>query len=86
MTRNLVSPFKLLRRLRIGWLAVVGLAFATAGPFAYAPRWKPKVRRIWKRCTNVCCLSLSSPASCSPMRTSEAADWSSVFSTVASTG
>jgi hypothetical protein len=34
MTRNPVSLFNLLRTLRIGWLAVAALAFATAGPFA----------------------------------------------------
>ena len=33
MTRNLKSLFDVLRRLRIGWLAVVGLALAIGGPF-----------------------------------------------------
>ena len=33
MMRNPASLLNLLRKLRIGWLAVVGLAFATAGPF-----------------------------------------------------
>jgi hypothetical protein len=33
MTKNPALLFNLLRRLRIGWLAVIGLAFATGGPF-----------------------------------------------------
>ena len=33
MMRNPASLLNLLRKLRIGWLAVVGLALATAGPF-----------------------------------------------------
>jgi hypothetical protein len=33
MIRNPASLLNLLRKLRIGWLAVVGLAFATGGPF-----------------------------------------------------
>jgi hypothetical protein len=33
MMRNPASPLNLLRKLRIGWLAVVGLALVTGGPF-----------------------------------------------------
>ena len=82
MMRNPASLLNLLRKLRIGWLAVVGLALVSGGPFGARvldAQGPPDLEALHQRLLP----SSRWPALRSLMRTSEAADWSLASSTVA---